>query len=126
MANIPNAKEIERLVAARAAESLTLEFKAAPWERNDQGKREALKDITAMANTRGGSILIGVAEDNNAASGLRPISAEAAEAERSRINDLVTAGVEPRLTALALRLFPSTVALSWRSIYRAAPHVPTV
>jgi hypothetical protein len=106
MANIPNAEEIERLVAARAAESLTLEFKAAPWDRNDQGKREALKDITAMANTRGGLILIGVAEDNNAASGLRPVSAEAAETERSRINDLVTAGVEPRLYGVGIEAVP--------------------
>src|SRR5262245_27343805 len=64
MVNIPNAEGIERLVAAGAAESLTLEFKAAPWDRNDQGKREALKDITALANTRGGLILIGVAEEN--------------------------------------------------------------
>ena len=106
MANIPNTEEINRLVAAGAAESLTLEFKTAPWDRNDQGKREALKDITAMANTRGGLILIGVAEDNNAASGLRPVSAEAAEAERSRINDLVTAGVEPRLYGVGIEAVP--------------------
>lgn len=104
MANIPEAKEIERLVAAGAAESLTLEFKGAPWDRNDQGKRETLKDITAMANTRGGLILIGVAEENNAARGLRPITVEAAEAERSRINDLVTAGVEPRLYGVSVEV----------------------
>jgi hypothetical protein len=102
MASIPNAEEIDRLVVAGAAESLTLEFKAAPWDRNDQGKREMLKDITAMANTRGGLILIGVAEENNAAKGLTPITAEAAEAERSRINDLVTAGVEPRLYGVGI------------------------
>ncbi len=106
MANIPNAEEIERLVAAGAAENLTLEFKAAPWDRNDQGKREALKDITAMANTRGGLILIGVAEENNAAKGLTPITADAAEAERSRINDLVTAGVEPRLYGVCIEAVP--------------------
>jgi hypothetical protein len=35
MANIPNADEINRLVAVGAAESLTLEFKAEPWDRND-------------------------------------------------------------------------------------------
>jgi hypothetical protein len=106
MANIPTTEEIERLVAAGAAESTTREFKAAPWERNDQGKREALKDITAMANTRGGLILIGVAEENNAATALAPITPEAAEAERSRINDLVTAGVEPRLYGVGIEAVP--------------------
>jgi hypothetical protein len=106
MANIPSAQEIQRIVTAGAAESLTLEFKAAPWDRNDQGKREALKDITALANTRGGLILIGVNEENNAAKGLTPITAEAAEAERSRIFDLVTAGVEPRLYGVGIEAVP--------------------
>jgi hypothetical protein len=51
-------------------------------------------------------ILVGVTEENNAAKGLTPITAEAAESERSRINDLVTAGVEPRLYGISIEAVP--------------------
>lgn len=102
MASIPSTDELKRLVASGTAESNVLEFKAAPWDRNDAGKREALKDITAFANTHGGLILIGVTEKTNAATGFNPIASADAEAERSRINDLVTNGVEPRLYGVSI------------------------
>lgn len=102
MARIPNTAEINILVTAAAAESTTLEFKAAPWERNDQGKRECLKDISALANTQGGLILVGVVEKDNAAAGVQPLTPADAEAERSRVNDLLRAGVEPRIHGVVI------------------------
>lgn len=97
MVSIPSPDDLKRLVASGTAESNVLEFKAAPWDRNDAGKREVLKDITAFANTHGGVILVGVTERSNAATGFAPIDPANAETERSRINDLITNGVEPRL-----------------------------
>lgn len=102
MPKIPTSAEVEQLIEAGAAERVDLEFKSRVWERSDQGKREALKDITALANTRGGVILVGVAEENNAAKALAPLTSAEAESERSRINDLVCAGVEPRLYGVSI------------------------
>jgi hypothetical protein len=102
MVSIPSANEIQQLVDASAAERVDLEFKEVPWDKSDQGKREALKDITALANTRGGLLLLGIAENNNAAQAIAPLTIELAESERSRINDLIHAGVEPRLYGVAV------------------------
>jgi predicted HTH transcriptional regulator len=97
MPGIPDTKQIEALVAARASESVTLEFKAEPWVASDGGKRECLKDITSLANTAGGLILVGIKERGSAADAILPLTAADAASERTRIADLVTAGVEPRL-----------------------------
>lgn len=97
MRGIPSKEKIEELISARASEDIGLEFKAAPWEPNDGGKRECLKDITAIANTEGGLILVGIEEVGNAADKIKPLSPADAELTRSRVNDLLQAGVEPRL-----------------------------
>lgn len=94
------------MVEAGAAERIDLEFKAVPWDRSPAGRKEALKDITALANTRGGLILVGVAEEKNAASGLLPLTSADAESERGRVNDLIRAGVEPRLYGVEIGAVP--------------------
>lgn len=106
MPRIPTTAEVNAWVAAGAAESTTLEFKAQPWGNSDDAKRECLKDITALANTRGGLIVVGIVESNNAASGVAPLSTEDAERERGRINNLIHDGVEPRLYGVDIESVP--------------------
>jgi hypothetical protein len=55
-------KDLEKLIAGGGGESLTLEFKASPALRKDKVD-EICKDIPAMANSAGGQIIYGVAED---------------------------------------------------------------
>ncbi|MEQ1609448.1 MAG: ATP-binding protein [Hyphomonadaceae bacterium] len=96
--------ELTGLIDVKASESVTLEFKAAAYSRNDDGKKELLKDLTAFANTRGGLLVIGVAEQDNAAIAITPITRAEAEAERSRINDLLRAGVDPRVFGVETKI----------------------
>ncbi len=102
MARIPNTEQITRMIDARAAERVDLEFKAEPWAPNDAGKKECLKDISALANTVGGQLFIGIGEENNAAKELKPMAAAVAEAERSRIESLLHSGLEPRLYGVTI------------------------
>ncbi len=104
MHRIPTAAEIISIVEARTSERVDLEFKSEAWGGSDQGKKECLKDITALANTRGGVILVGVKEKENAAEAIVPLDTSTAEAERGRIENLIHAGVEPRVYGVTVEL----------------------
>ena len=52
------------------AETETLEFKRESYGNDDKSKRELCKDISALANTSGGDIVIGMDEREGAAASL--------------------------------------------------------
>lgn len=101
-----DASHIEALVAGSAAESATLEFKSAPYAPDHDGVREFLKDVTALANTAGGWILVGVKEEGGAASELQPLAADTIDGLKLRLESLLQAAVEPRIFGVALRGIP--------------------
>lgn len=56
--------KLQNLIASETEESLTLEYKAADaLDRADQKKKEITKDVSAMANSAGGIIVYGIAEN---------------------------------------------------------------
>lgn len=56
-------KDIEQLISDRATETLTLEFKGPDaLKKTDKCKREISKDVSAFANSVGGTILYGINE----------------------------------------------------------------
>lgn len=57
--------DIEALVRYGRSEGRTLDFKEAFPAADHKGTRDFLADVTAFANTDGGDIVIGVAEDGN-------------------------------------------------------------
>lgn len=54
---------LNQLISSRSEESLTLEYKAAAAF-DDTNRREITRDISAMANAHGGTIIYGMAEDS--------------------------------------------------------------
>jgi predicted HTH transcriptional regulator len=52
--------DLETLVREEVRERQTLEFKRDSYARNDEGTREMLRDISAVANAYGGDILLGI------------------------------------------------------------------
>lgn len=56
-------QHLERLVHDQVQERDTIEYKKAMYGHSDEEKREMLKDISSMANHRGGYLIIGIEED---------------------------------------------------------------
>jgi hypothetical protein len=89
--------DLQRLVDNRVPENITLEFKRESYGANDQAKKEWLKDISALANTAGGDLIIGVEEEDGVASKLVGISSTTADEEIRRLEAILQDGLEPRL-----------------------------
>jgi hypothetical protein len=100
--------DLQALVGNGASESISLEFKETTYGNADDDKREFLKDVTALANTSGGHIIIGMSETNGVATGLRPITAPPADQEKQRLENMLLAAVEPRLIGVQMREVPVT------------------
>lgn len=100
------ASHIQSLVENGITESFDLDFKEALYGRSDSEKRDLAGDVAALANTAGGVIVIGVAEDDqaraNKADGV-PLS----DAERTRMLQVIASGVSP-LPAVDIHAVPTT------------------
>jgi hypothetical protein len=95
---------LDALIAGGIAEDFDLDYKREPYGQGDSAKRDLATDVAAMANTAGGAILIGVAEDEHArAASLSPVSL--ADEQLRRIHQIVASGVAP-VPAIEIAMVP--------------------
>lgn len=88
------AEDIHSLVSNGVAESFDLDFKQTLYGRGDSDKRALAGDVAALANTAGGVIVVGVAEDDQA----RATAADGvdlSDAEKARMLQVIASGVSP-------------------------------
>src|SRR3990172_12734372 len=86
-----------------------IEYKGRVYEKNDEEIREMLRDITAMANSYGGYIFLGIKQDdenNGLPVDIIGIDSPEAEKERERILSSCLANIEPRLSGLKIQPIP--------------------
>jgi len=81
--------DLDGLVKRSVPEDDDLDFKGAPYKDGD----ELGKDIAAMANTRGGVLVVGIEESNRVASALAPIVVS--DDEERRLHQLAAEWVAP-------------------------------
>ncbi len=99
--------DIEFLIANEVAEDVTLEYKEKPWERNDEGTRELLRDISSMANARGGHILVGIQEDpSKDGIPIRIVGVSDHEREMQRIMNVCLASIDEKILGLDVVALP--------------------
>jgi hypothetical protein len=128
--------DIESLVTARVSERKTLEYKLQLPTNQTDDKREFLYDVSSFANTVGGDIVFGIADERDSAG--RPtgmpmppqgLTQENLSSEILRMENLVRDGIDPRIAGiewLPIPGFPSGPILIMR-IPRSwiAPHMVT-
>ncbi len=91
------ALDLQALVDDGVAESVTLEFKREIPEAAGGGSVKILREITALANTNGGDLIYGVAEQDSVAAEIAGIDAATLGAQQQRIENLLRDGVDPPL-----------------------------
>lgn len=100
-------QDLSELVQAQVPEGLRLEFKQSEYGTSDAEKRELLKDISAMANTQGGHLIIGVREQSGFATAIVGIEGTDPDGEILRIEQIIRNGLDPPISGIrtkAIRL----------------------
>ena len=75
---------LQQLVERSTREDADLDFKETPYGNGDSDRREFAADIAAMANDRGGVIVIGVRDESDVAVERTPVLLDTAEVGRMR------------------------------------------
>jgi penicillin-binding protein-related factor A (putative recombinase) len=102
--------DIEQLLVL--GERQLFEFKASSAiTKDDSFRNESSKDVSSFANSVGGYIIYGVAEDKQKRSFSLDQGVEIARFTKEWLEDIVLAGVKPRLSGLAIK-----------AIYRTPSH----
>jgi hypothetical protein len=77
------------------AESETLEFKRDTYGTSDRAKQELCKDVSALANTVGGDIVLGIDEVDGVASALVGFECANVQSEIQRLQNTILMAIEP-------------------------------
>ena len=102
-----NAANVAALVAGKIPEDTDLEFKQAnEYLTGDDNKEELAKDVTGMANSRGGLLVIGIEQDAQAcAKNATPVPIS--DAITGQMEQILRSRVVPWLADLTIRPVPS-------------------
>jgi hypothetical protein len=108
-------------------EGKTIEFKEAMLARNDKEVIQFLAAISALANSAGGDLIIGISSDDGIASTIRGVPLAGYDGEKLRLEQLLADNIEPRLPAVTFHsvecgggnhIVIIRVAQSWLSPHR--------
>lgn len=95
--------DVQRLLDYSVGESIHLDYK----RQNYETSKEFLKDISSMANTLGGDLLIGISEADGVPQSIVPLVGDR-DKDVQRLEQLALHGLEPRIRNLQIKPIPLT------------------
>lgn len=115
-------EDVERLVAESVPEGLRLEYKSGYPVNKDRFKNDIAQDISAFANSAGGTLVIGVTEQSS-----RPFGIDGVDTHFSResLGQVLAYKISPSIPGLHVACLSSqtkTVLVVYTPASRDAPH----
>ena len=95
--------DLQELIAGQVAENLRIEFKLTVYGGSDADKRELLKDVSALANTHGGHLILGIEETGGVATNLTGLVGIDTDAEIQRMEQILRSGLEPPVSGIRMK-----------------------
>lgn len=102
------AEDLQALIDNNVPEGRTIEYKRDIPSNSDSSKKEFLADVTSFANTSGGDLIFGIEENNEThePANLIGIETNNIDNERTRLDNIIRTGVEPRLPGVIIQPIP--------------------
>lgn len=95
--------DLQAIVARRIAEGTYLEFKRELPRPDAGGRHEFLADVSAFANSSGGDLIFGIAEDGEGRANAVAAQPGNADEEARRLQDVLLNGIEPRVPGIQVQ-----------------------
>ena len=97
-------QDLVALIENGVEEDLTIEYKSAIYGRSDKDKIEFLKDVSALANTHGGHIVIGIKDIDGKPVEITPFNVDNIDNEKARLESLLRDRLDPRVNGIRLKV----------------------
>jgi hypothetical protein len=95
-------RDLQSLVDNGVAEGILFDYKRDLYGTSDPEKREFLKDVSSFANTAGGHIIIGMAENAGVPTGVVGVLDDL-DQEKQRLESLLRDRMEPRIVGIRMQ-----------------------
>lgn len=95
--------DLNELVVGQVAEGIRIDFKRTCYGTTEKDRSDLAGDVAAFANTFGGHLVLGVEEVDGVATHIIGISHINADAELLRMEQIIRAGIEPRISGIRMK-----------------------
>lgn len=112
-----NKEDLLALIRDQVEESYDLEYKrCAALQKRDEQKREVSKDVSAMANAAGGTILYGMIEEKRVPTEL-DAGFDPTDITKEWLEHVIMGGIRPRLNGVVIHPIPLSTHASGKVAY---------